>query len=115
MWDSQRDFHKFPNQVTNFIKSVFTEEYCDLGITLYNQLMLFQKDYTTYMSESYPYQVIYPYDFQSYLNEDAPLSNQETAYTIDIAENVVADEYLNRLYFRRRQGWGKSIIKKITI
>lgn len=115
MWDSQRDFHKFPNQVTNFIKSVFTEEYCDLDITLYNQLMLFQKDYTTYMSESYPYQVIYPYDFHSYLNEDAPLSNQETAYTIDIAENVVDDEYLNRLYFRRRQGWGKSIIKKITI
>ena len=34
-------------------------------------------------------------------------------YQIDISErNLSQSEYITRLYYRRRQGWGKSIIKE---
>ena len=43
--------------------------------------------------------------------EDELLTSQQT-YNINMLENVKDDEYFNRLYFRRRQGWGKSVITK---
>jgi hypothetical protein len=57
--------------------------------------------------------VLYSYNFWDYINGIDDFREQDTSYEIDIAEHVRGDEYYNRLYFRRRQGWGKSIIKNI--
>ena len=36
----------------------------------------------------------------------------KNVYSISMLEDVKDDEYYNRLYFRRRQGWGKSVISQ---
>ena len=45
-------------------------------------------------------------------NIDKELNKTKDVYTINVLEQVKDDEYYNRLYFRRRQGWGKSVITK---
>ena len=73
--------------------------------------MQFQSDYTTSEKTYYPYYSVPGYNYLEYINgvEDE-LVESDRSYQFDIAENVKGEEYYNRLYFRRRQGWGKSII-----
>ena len=40
------------------------------------------------------------------------LIKNKNIYSISMLEDVKDDEYYNRLYFRRRQGWGKSVISQ---
>ena len=43
-------------------------------------------------------------------NIEQELVETQEQYQFNIAEDVKGDEYYNRLYFRRRQGWGKVLI-----
>ena len=48
-------------------------------------------------------------------NIDSKLVESKQVYNVDISEDVAGEEYYNRLYFRRRQGWGKSVITQNSI
>jgi radical SAM superfamily enzyme YgiQ (UPF0313 family) len=112
MWEAQKDFHKHSNEITKFVESVFSEEWCELDNNVYSQLISFQRNFVTYTDTQYPYNVDYAYNFYEFINGIDSLKDQNLAYTIDISENVQGDEYYNRLYFRRRQGFGKSVISR---
>ena len=114
MWEAQKDFHRFPHAVEKIVKDTFTEEFCDLKPDLFYSLMTAQENYTTKEDHYYPHQVLQEYNIYEYINGIDELKNSNVIYNIDIGENVKGEEYFNRLYFRRRQGWGKSIIKNTT-
>ena len=92
---------------------MFSQEYTELENEMYHQIMMFQEDFTTEESTTYPYQVVHPYNFWEFINGVDELKDNDTIYEVDIIENVKDDEYFNRFYYRRRQGWGKSIFKTI--
>ena len=115
MWEAQRDFHKNDSAIKDFVKKHLTEEYCQLDSYTYQHLLGFQENYTTQESELYPYDFQPGFNFYEYINNIEPiLEKTENVYKIDIAEDVKGEEYFNRLYFRRRQGWGKSVISQKT-
>ena len=114
MWEAQKDFHRFPNAVEKLVKDTFTFEFCDLEEGLFHAMMTAQENYTTKEKQYYPHQVLQQYNIYEYMNGIDDLKHAEVIYDIDIGERVKGEEYFNRLYFRRRQGWGKSIIKNTT-
>jgi len=114
MWEAQKDFHRFPNAVEKLVKDTFTFEFCDLEEGLFYAMMTAQENYTTKEKQYYPHQVLQQYNIYEYINGIDDLEHAEVIYDIDIGERVKGEEYFNRLYFRRRQGWGKSIIKNTT-
>ena len=114
MWEAQKDFHRFPNAVEKLVKDTFTFEFCDLEEGLFHAMMTAQENYTTKEKQYYPHQVLQQYNIYEYMNGIDDLEHAEVIYDIDIGERVKGEEYFNRLYFRRRQGWGKSIIKNTT-
>jgi len=114
MWEAQKDFHRFPNAVEKLVKDTFTFEFCDLEEGLFHAMMTAQENYTTKEKQYYPHQVLQQYNIYEYINGIDDLEHAEVIYDIDIGERVKGEEYFNRLYFRRRQGWGKSIIKNTT-
>lgn len=115
MWEAQRDFHKNDKAIKYFVKKHLTEEYCQLDSYTYQHLLGFQENYTTQESELYPYDFQPGFNFYEYINNIEPkLEKTNRVYKIDIAEDVKGEEYFNRLYFRRRQGWGKSVISQKT-
>ena len=114
MWEAQKDFHRFPNAVEKLVKDTFTFEFCDLEEGLFYAMMTAQENYTTKEKQYYPHQVLQQYNIYEYMNGIDDLEHAEVIYDIDIGERVKGEEYFNRLYFRRRQGWGKSIIKNTT-
>lgn len=113
MWQAQQNFHRSPKQIHKFVCDVFSQEYTELENEMYHQIMMFQEDFTTEESTTYPYQVVHPYNFWEFINGVDELKDNDTIYEVDIIENVKDDEYFNRFYYRRRQGWGKSIFKTI--
>ena len=114
MWEAQKDFHRFPNAVEKLVKETFTFEFCDIEPDLFHAMMTAQENYTTKETQYYPHQVLQQYNIYEYMNGIDELEQAEVIYDIDIGEKVKGEEYFNRLYFRRRQGWGKSIIKNTT-
>jgi len=117
MWEAQKDFHLNSNAVKSFVKEHMTPEYCNMDPVMYQYLLEFQSNYTTEESTDYPFHSAPGFNFYEYINNIEPeLVMTLEPYQFNIAEDVKGDEYYNRLYFRRRQGWGKTIIgKKLTI
>ena len=110
LWDAQKVFHVKRNQVLDFVNSVFTANYLDVDTNFYSELKNYQRIFTTDPYTKYPYKVKSKYNFEEFLRGNE-LTHKPTSYIIDIQEpDLSHDEYVNRLYYRRRQGWGKSII-----
>jgi len=112
LWDAQKVFHTKRNQVLDFVDSVFTVDYLYVDTNFYSELKNYQHIFTTDPYTKYPYKVKSKYNFEEFLRGNTKLIRKPTSYLVDIQEpNLPHDEYLNRLYYRRRQGWGKSIIR----
>lgn len=110
LWDAQKVFHVKRNQVLDFVNSVFTANYLDVDTNFYSELKNYQRIFTTDPYTKYPYKVKSKYNFEEFLRGNE-LTHKPTSYIINIQEqDLPHDEYVNRLYYRRRQGWGKSII-----
>ena len=115
MWEAQKDFHRNNTQIRQFVNKHLTQEYCNLDLYMYSHLLEFQEAYTTDPNKLYPFQSNFGFNFYEYMNTiDDELVTCQNAYNIDMLEHVKDDEYYNRLYFRRRQGWGKSLITQIV-
>lgn len=116
MWHIQPTFHKKHELIENFVKNVFDLEYTELSEKIYHNLMMFQQDFTTKEHLRYPYEVLYPYNFLEFILEMDALKEIDSHYDIRMPQDVTisGDEYYARLYFKRRQGWGKSKITAIS-
>jgi len=111
MWSAQSDFHKEPLKIFQFIDKHYSREWLDLPEKYYPQLMKLQTFYVSHLTVSYPTQMNFGYNFLEYINdEDAELLKDKTEYTLDLimpCDNE--EEYLDRMYYKRRQGWGKVL------
>ena len=112
MWSAQSDFHKEPLKIFEFIDKHYSREWLDLPEKYYSQLMKLQTFYVTHLNVSYPTQMNFGYNFMEYINdEEAELVKDKTEYTLDLIMPCDSEEeYMDRMYYKRRQGWGKVLI-----
>ena len=113
MWQAQENFHRNPKAVRKFVSDVFNIEYTEIDMELHHAVLMFQEDYVTNEATDYPYQSLHSFNFWDFINAVDEFREVDTVYEIDIGEKVKGQEYFNRFYYRRRQGWGKSIFKKL--
>ena len=66
------------------------------------------------MTLEYPTQMCFDFNFMEYINdEDVELTKDKTTSTLDLIMPCDSDEeYLDRMYYKRRQGWGKVLISQ---
>lgn len=113
---AQSQLHLHRAEVIAFIDSVFTAEYLNLTPNQYLDLQQYQHAYTTDPNATYPYSLQLKHNWPDVLLGDDIVETNSGEYIVDCLEhNVPPDEYVNRLYYRRRQGWGKSVITKTNI
>lgn len=111
LWDAQKVFHKNRTTILDFVDSVFTQNFFKIDSAFWKSLSNYQRVFTTSLNTKYPYKIDCEYNFNEFLKGNK-LTKQNKSYTINIIEsNLSESEYLSRLYYRRRQGFGKSIIQ----
>ena len=111
MWQVQPDFHRNRQHIVDFVNKTFSTEYTELDQALFTRLQQFQHDYVTDESTEYPYSSQHPYNFWEFINGLDEFRERDTIYNITIGEDVKGKDYYDRFYFRRRQGWGKSVFQ----
>jgi len=112
LWDAQKSFHVNRGKIVEFVDNVF-RNIINENEDLFLELKKYQMNFTTDPYRSYPYESSYNYDFAEFFRAPNKLIKKKITYRIDIAEkNLSTEEYVSRLYYRRRQGWGKSIIEE---
>jgi hypothetical protein len=112
LWDAQKSFHVNRAKIIEFVDNVF-RKIITVNYDLFLELKKYQMNFTTDPYRSYPYESSYNYDFPEFFRAPDKLIKKNITYRIDIAEkNLSTDDYISRLYYRRRQGWGKSIIEE---
>jgi hypothetical protein len=74
--------------------------------------MKFQTFYVTHYQFEYPMKMEFGYNFMQYINDDnIELLKDQTEYSLDLLMPCdTKEEYLDRIYYKRRQGWGKVLI-----
>lgn len=111
MWSAQTEFHKEPLKIFEFIDKHYSREWLDLPEKYYPQLMKLQTFYVSHLSVDYPTQMHFGYNFMEYINDDVDLIKDNTEYTLDLIMPCDSkEEYMDRMYYKRRQGWGKVLI-----
>jgi radical SAM superfamily enzyme len=114
MWEAQKSFHIHREKVIKLVDDVFIK-ILNVDDELFAELKKYQTNFTTDPNKTYPYKSSYKYDFTTFLKTQKELQKKPITYTVDIAEQALStEEYLSRLYYRRRQGWGKSIIRELS-
>ena len=114
LWKSQFAFHSHPeklfSEISNFIRSLKL----DIEPDLFEELIEFQKDFVSHFQKSYPYKKSYNYLFSDFIKHDGDLVKENVVYSFDVVEPFKdKKDYLSMLYYRRRQGWGKTIYKRV--
>jgi putative methyltransferase len=112
MWSAQSDFHEQPQKILEFVDRACNKEWLDLPDKYYSQLMKFQTFFVTHYQFEYPLNMEFGYNFMEYINDDnAELVKDKTEYNLDLLMPCDSkEEYLDRIYYKRRQGWGKVLI-----
>jgi len=114
MWEAQKSFHINREKVISFVNTVF-RDILDIDQELFNEMKSYQQNFTTDPYKRYPYKSNFKYDFEDFLRTNNKLIKKDITYNIDIQEkDLSSEEYTSRLYYRRRQGWGKSIIDNVA-
>lgn len=97
-WFSNRELHKNHEAVMDFIEAVFKPE---------EDIMLTQKQFVSNIKDSYPKQFT-TRNYIDFINDRSELSEVPTTYTLDVERAwEIEQQYLEWLFFRRRQGFGK--------
>jgi putative methyltransferase len=111
MWSAQSNFHEEPLKILEFVDKACSREWLDLPEKYYPQLMKFQTFYVTHYQFEYPMKMKFDYNFMEYITEaDAELTKDNTEYSLDLLMPCDSkEEYMDRMYYKRRQGWGKVL------
>ena len=111
MWSAQSNFHEELLKILQFVDKACSREWLDLPEKYYPQLMKFQTFYVTHYQFEYPMKMKFDYNFMEYITEaDAELTKDNTEYSLDLLMPCDSkEEYMDRMYYKRRQGWGKVL------
>ena len=73
--------------------------------------MKLQTFFVTHYQFEYPFKMNFNYNFMEYITEpEAELIKDKTEYTLDLIMPCDSkEEYMDRMYYKRRQGWGKVL------
>jgi hypothetical protein len=72
--------------------------------------MKFQTFFVSHYQFEYPMNLNFEYNFLDYINNDVELEKDKTEYTLNLIMPCDSEEeYLDRMYYKRRQGWGKVL------
>ena len=111
MWSAQSNFHKEPLKVLEFVDKSCSEEWLDIPKKYYSPLMKFQTFFVSHYQFEYPMKLVFDYNFMEYINNEVELEKDKTEYTLDLIMPCDSEEeYMDRMYYKRRQGWGKVLI-----
>jgi hypothetical protein len=109
MWDAQKDFHINRKQVLEFIKTSIVNSY-GIDEEIFEDLIRWQEDFVTSYDLEYPMQVKQNYNFHEFITDEEckHLININKNITVNLVDSFTdKEDYLNRMYYKRRQGWGK--------
>ena len=111
MWSAQSNFHEEPLKVLEFVDKTCNKEWLDIPEKYYPQLMKLQTFFVTHYQFEYPFKMNFNYNFMEYITEpEAELIKDNTEYTLDLIMPCDSkEEYMDRMYYKRRQGWGKVL------
>ena len=111
MWSAQSNFHEEPLKVLEFVDKTCSKEWLDIPEKYYPQLMKLQTFFVTHYQFEYPFKMNFNYNFMEYITEpEAELIKDKTEYTLDLIMPCDSkEEYMDRMYYKRRQGWGKVL------
>ena len=100
-WFANRTLHKHHNEVMDFILGVFGEENTQLGNA--------QRYFVTNIDNEYPINIELDNNYYEFISsKDTELTNKTQKYSLNVEKNWNSDQqYIEWLYFRRRQGFGK--------
>ena len=103
-WYANRTFHKHYDEVMEFIGNTFDTRDKRSG------LLETQKAFVSNLDDTYPKQFEAKWNYLDYITDaDAELIPKNYVWEIDTEKQWSSDEqYLEWLYFRRRQGFGKT-------
>jgi len=63
------------------------------------------------MDIEYPMNMSFDYNFMEYINDDVELTKDKSELTLELLMPYDSEEeYMDRMYYKRRQGWGKVLI-----
>lgn len=101
-WYANRELHQNHAEVMDFVLKVFGETTTDLGKA--------QKHFVTNINETYPQDIKLNWNYVDYINDiDEHLTPGFWRFGIDAERKWDNNQqYIEWLYFRRRQGFGKT-------
>lgn len=115
MWEAQKDFHKNRDEVLSFVRKAIQKDLFNIPADVFLALFEWQENYVTSYDRTYPMQVNEKYNFHDYIaNQDVELQEKTSPTVIDLVDTYLDQEdYLNRMYYKRRQGWGKIRVETV--
>jgi len=116
LYDSIKYLFMKDNELKSFLENLFVIDNKELQ---YNVIKL-QNNFNTTPYKEYPTQIILDYNIAEYVTHDEELKQKKTTYDLclpdikylqNIHKEKKLDEWYSMLFYRNKQGWGKSIIK----
>ena len=103
-WHANKKLHLHHDEVMQFIQEVF-----NVGF----DLMEYQRHFVTKIHDTYPKKFTTEYNYKDFISKEIDtLEPGVFEWEVDIEKQYNTEEqYLEWLYFRRRQGFGKNEIK----
>lgn len=110
---SQGYFHLQSERTHREIESFIEDEFKGLLGPLAEEALLFQRHFVTSPSRRYPYSMAFSADVLSLISDNLPLASPAYEFSSTYPFSNTAD-YLAKIYSRKKQGFGKAVVKKIA-
>ena len=116
LYDSIKYLFMRDKELKSFLEKLFVIDNKELQCNV----IKLQNYFNTTPYEEYPTQIILDYNIAEYVTHDEELKQEKTTYDLclpdikylrNIHKEKKLDEWYSMLFYRNKQGWGKSIIK----
>jgi len=116
LYDSIKYLFMKDNELKSFLENLFVIDNKELQCNV----IKLQNYFNTTPYEEYPKQIILDYNIAEYITHNEELKQEKTTYDLclpdikylrNIHKEKKLDEWYSMLFYRNKQGWGKSIIK----
>jgi len=114
------DSTKFLFMEADKLKSFLEDSFVIDDKKLQNDVIKLQNYFNTTPYREYPMQLTLDYNIAEYITQDEGLKQEKTTYDLNlpnvkylrnIHKEKKLDEWYSMLFYRNKQGWGKSVIK----
>jgi len=106
IYSSQFNMHKNSDKVWKELDEFFNQYQLD------GDLLRLQKSYIRDLKSKYPYKLKFDFNWFEYIINDTELINKPFIMEFDVMDEVRTKlDYRENLYYKKRQGWGNTIIR----